>query len=78
MHGFFLNNFPGFSEPAHSFARNWQLPFLNQPKVDHDRREYLMISHHERMVPDQGIKPVKYPMLDSALSTVLAGPAQRF
>ena len=26
---------------AHSFARNWQLPFLNQRKGENDRRKYF-------------------------------------
>ena len=34
---------------AHSFARNWQLPFLNQRKGENDRRKYFMINLHERM-----------------------------
>ena len=37
---------------AHSFILNWQLPFLNQWKVKNDRRKYLMINFHERMLPD--------------------------
>ena len=28
---------------AHSFTRNWQLPFLNQWKGENDRRKYFMI-----------------------------------
>ena len=36
---------------AHSFARNWQLPFLNQRKGENDRRKYFMINLHERMLP---------------------------
>ena len=36
---------------AHSFARNWQLPFLNQWKGENDRRKYFMISLRERMLP---------------------------
>ena len=27
---------------AHSFAKNWQLPFLNQRKGENDRRKYFM------------------------------------
>ena len=43
---------------AHSFARNWQLPFLNQRKGDNDRRKYFMINLHERMLPTSaGVEP---------------------
>ena len=35
---------------AHSFARNWQLPFLNQRKGENDRRKYFMINLHERIL----------------------------
>ena len=34
---------------AHSFARNWQLPFLNQQKRENDHRKYFMINLHKRM-----------------------------
>ena len=36
---------------ADSFARNWQLPFLNQQKGENDCRKYFMINLHERMLP---------------------------
>ena len=36
---------------AHSFARNWQLLFLNQQKGENDRRKYFMINLHERKLP---------------------------
>ena len=36
---------------AHSFARNWQLPFLNQQKRDNDPRKYFMINLYEIMLP---------------------------
>ena len=36
---------------AHSFARNWQLPFLNQRKEENDRWNYFMINLHEWMLP---------------------------
>ena len=36
---------------AHSYARNWQLSFLNQRKGESDRRKYFMINLHERMLP---------------------------
>ena len=43
---------------AHSFARNWQLPFLNQRKGENDPRKYFMINLHGRMLPDPaGIEP---------------------
>ena len=29
---------------AHSFARNWQLPFLNQRKGENDRRKYFRVN----------------------------------
>ena len=31
---------------AHSFTRNWQLPFLNQGKAENDHRKYFMINPH--------------------------------
>ena len=33
----------------HSFARNWQLPFLDQQKGENDHRKYFMINLHERL-----------------------------
>ena len=43
---------------AHSFARNRQLPFLNQRKGENDRRKYFMINLHERMWPTSaGVEP---------------------
>ena len=43
---------------AHSFARNWQLPFLNQQKGENNSRKYFMINLHERMLPNPaGIEP---------------------
>ena len=36
---------------AHSFARNWKLPYLNQLKGENDHRKYFMINLHERMLP---------------------------
>ena len=35
---------------AHSFARSWQLPLLNQQKGENDHRKYFMINLHERML----------------------------
>ena len=41
---------------AHSFTRNWQLPFLNQG--ENDRRKYFTINLHERMLPTSaGVEP---------------------
>ena len=43
---------------AHCFTRNWQLPFLNQGKREKDRRKYLMIHVHERMLlTRRGLNP---------------------
>ena len=36
---------------VHSFARNWQLPFLNQQNREIGPRKYFMINLHERMLP---------------------------
>ena len=43
---------------AHSFASNWQLPFLNQRKGENGRRNYFMTSLHETMLPDVRIEPM--------------------
>ena len=37
---------------AHSFARNWQMPFLNQQKGENGHRKYFMIKVHERMLSE--------------------------
>ena len=43
---------------AHSFARNWQLPFLNQRKGENDRRKYFRsISTKECCRPRRGLNP---------------------
>ena len=42
---------------AHSFASNWQLPFLNKRKGENGRRNYFMTKLHERMLPDVRIEP---------------------
>ena len=43
---------------GHSFARNWQLFFLNQRKGENYGRKYFMINLHERMLRNPaGIKP---------------------
>ena len=42
---------------AHSFASNWQLPFLNQRKGENGGRNYFMTNLHKRMLPDVRIEP---------------------
>ena len=43
---------------AHYFARNWQLPFLNQRKGENDRRKYFMIKCPRKNVADlAGVEP---------------------
>ena len=43
---------------AHSFARNWQVPFFNQRKGENDHRKYFMINLHERILrPHRGLNP---------------------
>ena len=43
---------------AHSFARNWQLPFLNQRNGESDRRKYFMINSPWKNVGDlAGVEP---------------------
>ena len=42
---------------AHSFANNWQLPFLKQRKGENGRKKYFMTNLHERMLPDVRIEP---------------------
>ena len=42
---------------AHSFANNWQLPFLNQQKGENGRKKNFMTDLHERMLPDVRIEP---------------------
>ena len=42
---------------AHSFANNWQLPFLNQQKGENGPKNYFMTNLHERMLPDVRIEP---------------------
>ena len=37
---------------AHSFARNWQLTFLNQRKGENDRRKYFIIQSPRKNVAD--------------------------
>ena len=53
-----LSPLSGYQYCAHSFARNWQLPFLNQRKGENDRRKYFTINLHERMLPTSvGVEP---------------------
>ena len=40
------------SSCAHSFAGNWQLPFLNQQKGENDHRKYFKIDHPKRILLD--------------------------
>ena len=47
---------------AHSFASNWQLPFLNQWKGENGCRNYFMTKLHERMLPDVRIEPTAVRM----------------
>ena len=42
---------------AHSFANNWQLPFLNQWKGENGRKNDFMTNLHKRMLPDVRIEP---------------------
>ena len=37
---------------AHSFARNWQILFLNQRKGENDHRTYFRMNLHKRMLLD--------------------------
>ena len=41
---------------AHSFARNWQLLFLNQRKRENGRRNFFMTKSPWKNVPDVGIE----------------------
>ena len=53
-----LSPLSGYQYCAHSFARNWQLPFFNQRKGENDRRKYFMINLHERMLlTSAGVEP---------------------
>ena len=42
---------------AHSFASNWQLPFLNQRKGENGRRIYFMTKLHELICRTCGSNP---------------------
>ena len=46
-----LRPLSGYQYCTHYFARNWQLPFLNQWKGENDHRKYFMINLKERMLP---------------------------
>ena len=54
--------FPGMFIPlsrltstcTHSFARNWQLPFLNRRKGENDRRKHFMINLQKKNVAGLG------------------------
>ena len=53
----FLGRPPRQFTSAHSFASNWQLPFLNQRKGENGRRNYFMTNFNERMLPVVRIEP---------------------
>ena len=56
------------SNRAHTFACNWQQPFMNDPfsgRVENDRRNYFMINLHESMGP--GRDRTHYPWICSQL-----------
>ena len=40
-----------FTSTSHTFAYNWQQPFLNQREIENDRMNYFMINLHEGMGP---------------------------
>ena len=42
---------------AHSFASNWQRPFLNQRKRENGCRNYFVTKLHKRILPDVRIEP---------------------
>ena len=42
---------------AHSFANNWQLPFLNQRKGENGQKNYFTTNLHQRILPDVRIEP---------------------
>ena len=42
---------------AHSFASNWQMPFLNQRKGDNERRNFFMTKFPLKNVPGVRIEP---------------------
>ena len=50
----------------HSFASNWQLPFLNRCHGENSRRNYFMNNLHERMFPDVRIEPVIISIPDAS------------
>ena len=63
------------STGAHSFVRNWQLPFLNQLRRENDRRKYFMMNLNKRMLPDPaGIEPVTLWSPAGGLSDWAIGP----
>ena len=41
---------------THTFASNWQLPFLNQRMGENDRNNYFLINLHERYLAELGFK----------------------
>ena len=81
-HTFFLGRLSSkrlTSTFAHSFTRNWQVPFSNQRKGENDRRKYFMINLHERMLPDLvGIKSTTSwsPVRQASYRTIKADASQ--
>ena len=63
---------------AHSFASNWQLPFLNQRKGENGRRNYFKINLHERMLPDVRIEPATVRITGRRASERAAAPGWRW
>ena len=53
---------------GHSFAGNWQLPFLNQQKGENGRKKYFMASLHERMLSDARTEPTTVRILGGRAS----------
>ena len=53
---------------AHSFIRNWQLPFLNQQKGENDHRKYFMINLHETEQWPQWLSWMRRPTGDQEVA----------
>ena len=49
---------------AHSFASNWQLPFLNQRKGENGRKNYFITNLHKQILPDLTIEHVLSKIVD--------------
>ena len=63
---------------AHSFAINWQQPFLNQRKWENGRRNYFMTDLHERMLPDVRIEIATFRIPGGRASDRATTPGVRF